>query len=167
MLKAIIFDRDGTLIDHHPYLGDPALVSLRPGARAALWAAKSYGLQLFLHSNQSGVSRGYITLAQAEACTRRMIDLIGMPGVVFERVCHAIELPGVKDGYRKPSPKFSQEIFEAYSLAPAEVCYIGDSQVDVDTARACGTLGIMIGPGRCCNVRADDILAAVNLAIDQ
>lgn len=34
--EAVLFDRDGTLVEDLPYDRDPALVRPRPGARAAL-----------------------------------------------------------------------------------------------------------------------------------
>jgi len=33
---AVLFDRDGTLVDDVPFNGDPDLVTPRPGARAAV-----------------------------------------------------------------------------------------------------------------------------------
>ena len=43
---AVFLDRDGTLIEHVPYLSDPALVRLLPGAAESLEAAPSRGVRL-------------------------------------------------------------------------------------------------------------------------
>lgn len=60
MIKALVLDRDGTLIEHVPYLHKPEDVRLLPGVREGLAAARAGGLTLFLHTNQSGVGRGKI-----------------------------------------------------------------------------------------------------------
>jgi D-glycero-D-manno-heptose 1,7-bisphosphate phosphatase len=62
--RALFFDRDGTLIVHKHYLSDPAGVELLPGVKSALHRAIGDGWLLFLFTNQSGVARGYYTLAQ-------------------------------------------------------------------------------------------------------
>ena len=67
MSKALFLDRDGTLIIDKVYLADPAGVELIPGVAAGLGRARSLGYKLFLFTNQSGIGRGYYTLAAAEA----------------------------------------------------------------------------------------------------
>jgi len=145
--KALVFDRDGTLIEHVPYLADPAGVKLLPGARDAIGRARTAGLTLFLHSNQSGVGRGLFPLAAAEACNERMLELLGFPGEVFERVCIAPEAPGEPSVYRKPSPAFARELIRDFGYAPGEICYIGDRGSDLATAHAAGTRGVGVATG--------------------
>ena len=43
---AVLFDRDGTLIEDVPYNGDPALVRPVPGARAALDRLRAAGFKI-------------------------------------------------------------------------------------------------------------------------
>ncbi len=59
--SAVLFDRDGTLVDDVPYNGDPDLVTPRPGARSALDLLRGKGIRLGIVSNQSGVGRGLLT----------------------------------------------------------------------------------------------------------
>jgi GT2 family glycosyltransferase len=59
-VRAVLFDRDGTLVHDVPYNGDPALVRPVPGARDALDRLRAAGLRIGLVSNQSGVARGLI-----------------------------------------------------------------------------------------------------------
>ncbi|MFP6859301.1 MAG: hypothetical protein VCA73_18630 [Roseibacillus sp.] len=53
-MKALILDRDGTLIEHVPYLCDPAQVRLLPDVRESLWEFLSAPILLFLHPKPSG-----------------------------------------------------------------------------------------------------------------
>ena len=73
----MLFDRDETLIVDVPFNGDPERVVAAPGAREQLDRLRSAGLPLAVVSNQSGVGRGLITLAQVEAVNRRVEELLG------------------------------------------------------------------------------------------
>jgi D-glycero-D-manno-heptose 1,7-bisphosphate phosphatase len=145
--RALILDRDGTLIEHVPYLSDPDGVRLLPGVREALAFARNAGVRLFLHSNQSGVGRGLFTLESVESCNRRMIDLLGLGNEGFERICIAPEHPDETSVYRKPSPAFVYEIMNSTGLSAGEICYIGDRGSDLATAHASGTRGVGVATG--------------------
>ena len=62
-VKAVFFDRDGTLIHEKPgvYLSDPAKVVLYTPVPAALKKLQRAGFLFFIVSNQSGIGRGYFT----------------------------------------------------------------------------------------------------------
>src|SRR6185503_15696878 len=60
---AVFLDRDGTLIAEKNYLSKVEDVAVYPGAVAALKRLQDAGFKLFIVSNQSGVGRGYFTLA--------------------------------------------------------------------------------------------------------
>jgi D-glycero-D-manno-heptose 1,7-bisphosphate phosphatase len=145
--KALILDRDGTLIEHVPYLADPSDVRLLCGVRDALATAREAGLKLFLHSNQSGIGRGLFAPEAVDACNRRMIELLGFGPDVFERICIAPEHPDEPSAYRKPSPAFAHEVMRDFNLAAREICYIGDRGSDLATARAAGTRGVGVATG--------------------
>lgn len=145
--KALIFDRDGTLIEHVPYVSDPAEIRLLPTVREALTTARAQGARLFLHSNQSGVGRGLFELAAVDACNVRMYELLGFPQPIFERICIAPESPDSPSQYRKPSPAFAEEIIRDYGYSLDEVCYIGDRGSDLATAAAAGTRGVGVATG--------------------
>src|SRR5947209_18240133 len=77
---AVLFDRDGTLVRDVPYNGDPGRVEPMPGARAALDRLRDRGVALAVISNQSGVARGRLTMADVEAVNRRVGELLGPLG---------------------------------------------------------------------------------------
>lgn len=57
-MKAVLFDRDGTLVVDVPYNGDPRLVRPMESARSAVARVREAGLATGVVSNQSGVARG-------------------------------------------------------------------------------------------------------------
>lgn len=158
IIKALVLDRDGTLIEHVPYVHDPAQIRLLPQVRDGLAMAREAGVSLFLHTNQSGVGRGLFNLTQAESCTARMIELLELGPAPFVRVCTAPEAPDAPAIYRKPSPRFAHEIMAEFGYGPEEICYMGDRGSDLATCHAAGTRGVGIATG------LDDLAAELNAA---
>lgn len=146
-MKAVILDRDGTLIEHVPYLRDPASVRLMPGVAAGLESLLKAGVTLSLHTNQSGVGRGYFTMQDVHACNDRLIALLGLGGVPFQRICIAPEHPDQPSEYRKPSPRFARELAAELGCDTSELCYVGDRGSDLATAAAADALGIGVSTG--------------------
>ncbi|HEX4063596.1 MAG TPA: HAD-IIIA family hydrolase [Streptosporangiaceae bacterium] len=138
--RAVLFDRDGTLIADVPYNGDPALVRPLPGAAAAVAAARRHGLRVAMVTNQSGIARGLISAADAAAVNARVAELLGPFDVV--KVCPH----GDGDGCacRKPAPGLVAEAAADLGVAPRHCVMIGDIGADVAAARAAGTRGVLV-----------------------
>ena len=146
-VRCVFLDRDGTLIRHIPYLSDPAQVDLLPTVVEGLDVLTQAGCRLFLHTNQSGIGRGYFTEAQADACNKEMLRQIGRPEPLFTGVCMSPEMPGEEPKYRKPAPHFALEMLAKYSIVPEQACYVGDSISDLLTAKNFGGLGVGVNTG--------------------
>jgi D-glycero-D-manno-heptose 1,7-bisphosphate phosphatase len=146
-IKFIVFDRDGTLVKHIPYLCDPDKVELLPGVKEGINNLKQKGNRLFLHTNQSGVARGYFDIKAVELCNQRMIDLIGLGPDVFDEICIATDFPPGPVSFRKPSPSFGLSLIEKYGINLVDLFYVGDSIVDIETARSlrCTAFGVNTG----------------------
>ncbi len=145
--KALFLDRDGTLIVDKHYLHDPAGVELLPGVVDGLSHARKLGYRFFLFSNQSGIGRGFYTMADAIRVNERMEELIGLERPLFEGICMAPETPAQPINYRKPSPKFILEMIATYQLDPAQCIMVGDRESDVEAGRNAGirTVGLCNG----------------------
>ena len=128
--RAIFLDRDGTLIENRHYLSSPEGVAVLPGVREGLRTARARGAKLFLFTNQSGVGRGYFTLADVEAVNRRMIEAIGLGDDLFAGTCIAPERPDEPPVYRKPSPRFIHEMLAEHGLAAEASWMVGDAPSD-------------------------------------
>lgn len=128
--RAIFLDRDGTLIENRHHLRDPEGVAILPGVRESLARARDAGAKLFLFTNQSGVGRGYFTLADVEAVNRRMVELLGLGEDLFTQICIAPERPDEPVVYRKPSPRFIEEMLAEHGIGPETAWMVGDSPTD-------------------------------------
>jgi HAD superfamily hydrolase (TIGR01662 family) len=138
--KAVLFDRDGTLITDVPYNGDPALVRPLPAARAAMDLARARGMRVGLVTNQSGVARGLLSAADVDAVNARVAELLGPFDVV--QVCpHG---PGDGCPCRKPAPGLIASAAAALGLTPHDCAVIGDIGADVEAARAAGARSILV-----------------------
>lgn len=136
--EALFLDRDGTLIEHVPYLHDPAGVVLLPGVREALLRVKEASIRLFLFTNQSGVGRGLFTLTDVEAVNQRMLDLLGLGADLFTAICIAPEHPDEPSAYRKPSPRFIEETLALHGIDRDAAWMLGDSAVDWEAGLKAG-----------------------------
>lgn len=135
---ALFLDRDGTIIEHVHFLHDPAQVRIAAGAREALQAARARGWLLFVLTNQSGVGRGYFTLAEVEACNRRMVELLDLGPDLFARIGVAPEAPDQPSRYRKPRPDFIIEMMAEHDLDPRCCVLVGDMPGDWRAGRDAG-----------------------------
>jgi histidinol-phosphate phosphatase family protein len=157
--KAVLFDRDGTLVADVPYNGDPGRVVVMPGAREAVERVRAAGVATAVVSNQSGVGRGLLRVEQVEAVNRRVEELLGPLGPWM--VC----LHGPGDGCRcrKPGPGLIEAAAGALGVEPGECVVIGDIGADVEAARAAGARAVLVPTGV---TRAEEVAAAPEVAAD-
>ncbi|MEK0157365.1 HAD family hydrolase [Arthrobacter oryzae] len=138
--KAVLFDRDGTLIHDVPYNGDPRLVAPMPTARKVLAELRRRGIATGVVTNQSGIARGLLTRSQVDSVNLRIEALLG-PFDVWEICPH-----GTEDGCgcRKPAPGMILSACRRLGIAAAEAVYIGDIGSDMEAAEAAGLRGILV-----------------------
>ena len=148
MNRALFLDRDGTLIKDAHYLKDPKKVEILSSAGPSLQKAKKAGYLLFMHTNQSGIARGYYNWTDVYACNHRMHEEFGWAEDFFTEVCIAPESPEEKIIYRKPSPKFELEMIEKYELEPSQCWVVGDKWIDPQTGISAGMQGALIRTGK-------------------
>ena len=146
-IKHVILDRDGTLIKHIPYLFEKEKVILINGTIEAIKLLIKKNIKLYLHTNQSGVGRGYFGISDVIDCNNQMIELIGLVPNIFEEICIAPDFPPSNVSYRKPSSLFANELINKYNLDRDSIAYIGDSLSDLKTAKniGCNAYGVMSG----------------------
>ena len=133
MLKRAVFlDRDGTLNVDKDYLSRPEQVEIIPGTRPALRRLMDAGFLLFIVTNQSGIGRGYYTLAQMHAVNERLCTELARDGVRFEKIYFAPEAPDQPSRGRKPSPQFLFDARDEFGLDLAQSYMIGDKLIDLE-----------------------------------
>jgi histidinol-phosphate phosphatase family protein len=156
-LRAVLFDRDGTLVEDVPYNGDPNRVRLADGAADAVRRLREAGVKVGVVTNQSGIARGLVSREQAESVNARVEQLLG-PMDTWQLCPH-----GPDDGCtcRKPLPGMVFAACEQLGVAPHEVAVIGDIAADLQAARAAGARAVLVPNGR---TRPDEVRAARHVA---
>jgi D-glycero-D-manno-heptose 1,7-bisphosphate phosphatase len=132
MKRAVFLDRDGTLIEDKDYLHRPEEVVIYPGAGRALKTLADAGFALFVVTNQSGVGRGYFTLADVEKVHHHLVREFAREGVCFHRFYVAPEAPGQPSRGRKPSPQFLFDARDEFGIELSESYMIGDKLIDLE-----------------------------------
>ena len=133
MNRAVFLDRDGTIIVEKNYLRQIEQVEIFPGAAAALKRLQLAGFKLFIVSNQSGVGRGYFTLADVDRVNAHLVSEFARENVRFEKIYIAPEAPEAPSRVSKPSPQF---LFDAamssQGLDLSQSYLIGDKLSDLE-----------------------------------
>lgn len=147
-VPALFIDRDGTIIADAHYLADASRVQLLPGAAAAVADANAAQVPVVVVTNQSGIARGLITIAQYEAVRDRTVTLLraGGASVLATYHCPHWGHPKQPCECRKPGLGMYREAAATHRLDLAQSAYIGDRWRDVQPALATDGIGILV-PG--------------------
>jgi histidinol-phosphate phosphatase family protein len=156
---AVLFDRDGTLIEDVPYNGSPVLVRAMPGARAALDRLRRLGIPIGVVSNQSGVGRGLLDPSQVRRVNRRIEELVG-PIAAWAVCPHA---PEEGCGCRKPRPGLIHAAAAQLGTRADRCVVVGDIGADVEAARAAGARAVLVPTEA---TRAEEVASAPVVAPD-
>jgi histidinol-phosphate phosphatase family protein len=138
--RAVLFDRDGTLVHDVPYNGDPARVVPVPSARYAVSRLRHRGIRLGVVSNQSGVARGILDARQVAEVNDEVERLLG-PFDTWQVCPH-----GPTDGCacRKPAPGLVLQAARELGVRPQDCVVIGDIGADVLAARSAGAQAVLV-----------------------
>jgi len=139
-LRAVLLDRDGTLVHDVPYNGEPRFVEPVGGAISALDRLRAKGFRLAIVTNQSGVASGRVSSAQVDLVNTRVQELLGP----FDVVCVCPHGHDEGCACRKPRPGLVLAAARALGVQPYECALIGDIGSDVEAAMAGGARGILV-----------------------
>lgn len=137
--KAVVFDFDGTLRTHEgkeKYPVQPAEVRAFKERASRVREYEKKGYLLLGASNQSGIAKGTLTKADAEACFAETLKQLG---VKFKQVMYCPhKVPPISCYCRKPGPGMGVELIVKYKLDPRQSIYVGDLGTDKSFAQRCG-----------------------------
>ena len=145
MLLAL--DRDGTVIEHVPYLHGPEHVALLPTAAETIAQANSLHVPVVIVTNQSGVAHGKFTLKDVDDVNAEMIRQLKASGANVSAIyiCPHAALDGCN--CRKPRPGLILGALRDYGTEASEVLMVGDNVTDGFAAEAAGArfVGVLTG----------------------
>lgn len=131
MNRAVFLDRDGTIIREKDYLHRVEDVEWIAGAAAALRRLQEAGFLLFVVTNQSGVGRGYFSLADVSRVHEHLARELAKERVWLQKFYVAPEAPDQPSRGRKPSPQFLFDARDQFGVDLAESYMIGDKLIDL------------------------------------
>ena len=147
--RAVFADRDGTIIEDHQYVADPADVSLIGGSAEALQRLRRMGFALVTVTNQSGIGRGLYTLGDYERVAAEVDRQLAEAGIVMDGTYFCPDAPGrpPETTCRKPSPLMYRTAAADLGLQTAGSYFVGDKRSDVVPATTFGGTGILLRTG--------------------
>jgi D-glycero-D-manno-heptose 1,7-bisphosphate phosphatase len=149
------------------YVSRPEDVRLIDGAASGAKRLADAGFSLVITSNQSGIARGMMSEAEADAVDARVLALLREHDVAISGVYRCPHLPGgqvaayaVDCDCRKPKPGLLLRAAADLHLDLGRSWSVGDSERDVQAGLAAGCRVVLLSEGA---VRRDSIPVAKNL----
>jgi HAD superfamily hydrolase (TIGR01662 family) len=135
VIRAVLFDRDGTLVHDAAGNRDPARISPMACAREALQFLREREIRIGVVTNQPGC-----TQAELEPLHNRIQDLIGP--IDFWFVCTHASDEGC--ACRKPKPGLIFHAMRSFGIEPHECAVIGDIGSDMQAASSAGVRSVLV-----------------------
>jgi D-glycero-D-manno-heptose 1,7-bisphosphate phosphatase len=142
--KAFFFDRDGTLMIDRGYMRTGEDVQLFPDAISTLTELRRRGFLLIVVSNQSGIGRGLITEAEAQAVSDRFSSLLSEHGVILDAVHWCPHLPEEACQCRKPEPGMLRRAATDLGIDLGQSYMVGDRHTDCEAGERVGCIPVLI-----------------------
>ena len=149
--RHVILDRDGVLNREAAsggYVRDPAEFHWLPGALEGLAMLRQAGLHLSVVTNQSGVGRGLMSLAQLAAVHQRMQAEACAHGAALDAVFFCPHVPEDRCACRKPAPGLIEAAIARSGIAAHESLVVGDDRRDLEAATRAGVAAALVRTGK-------------------
>lgn len=141
MNRAVFFDRDNTLMENVPYLGDPDKVHIFPGAKEIIKSLYQAEFKIIIITNQAGVGRGYITKEQVKSVNDKLMNTIGKK--YFSGIYCCYDHPDSPlENCRKPHPAMILKAQKEHDIDLGMSYFVGDRLADVGAGKNAGCKGI-------------------------
>jgi D-glycero-D-manno-heptose 1,7-bisphosphate phosphatase len=148
-MKLIILDRDGVInqASEH-FIKSPAEWKPLPGRLDAIARLTQAGYKIAIATNQSGVGRGFFTMATLNAIHVKMIKAAQEAGGRIDAVFYCPHTMADGCHCRKPAPGMLEEIGQRFQVALSSVIVVGDSLRDLQAAAAVGAKPCLVCTGK-------------------
>ncbi len=155
---SVFLDRDGVLVREVGHLHKPEQLELLPGAAAGLKKLNRAGFITVLVTNQPVLARGMCTEAELRVIHNKLETLLGREGARLDAIYYCPhhpdhgfpgEIPELKIPChcRKPDTGMIEEAQKEFNLDLKTSWLIGDTTVDIETARRAAIKSILLKTG--------------------
>lgn len=153
--KAVFIDRDGTINEEVNYLSSPDDLRVFPAAREALSKLRKCGFLNIIVTNQSGISRGYLTEDDLALIHRRLSEQLESEGkALIDGIYYSpfhpegtIKRYKIESNDRKPGTGMIERAASEHNIDLKESFFIGDSLTDMQCAFNAGLRKILVMTG--------------------
>ncbi|WP_143271969.1 HAD-IIIA family hydrolase [Azospirillum brasilense] len=155
---AVFLDRDGTINLDGGHIASPARFELLPGVGPAIRRLNRSDYRAIVVTNQPVLARGDCDAAGLTAIHNKMETLLGRDGAYLDRIYHCPhhpdrgfpgEVPELKIACdcRKPAIGMIERAVAELNVDPARSWMVGDTTVDMMTARRAGLRAVLVETG--------------------
>ncbi len=144
MNRAVLLDRDGTIIRDAHYCSRVEDVELLPKAGEGLKLLSDCGFRLLVITNQSGLARGFFNEDTLGRIHQTMRVKLAAFGARLDAIYYCPHHPNDMCDCRKPNPKLVYQATKDWEIDLNESFVIGYRLTDIQMAKAVGCKAVMI-----------------------
>jgi len=140
-VRAVFLDRDGVINRKPPegeYITHWSEIEYLAGSIEAVAALHEYGFKIVIVTNQRGIARGKVKLADLEEIHARITMAIAERDAVLSGIYYCPHDIVDRCGCRKPQPGMLREAAAAHGLDLSKCWMLGDSPSDIEAGRRAG-----------------------------
>jgi D-glycero-D-manno-heptose 1,7-bisphosphate phosphatase len=147
-MRLVILDRDGVINqESEAFIKTPEEWIPLPGSIDAIARIYKSGYTVVVASNQSGIARHLLSLDTLAAIHGRMKREVEAAGGKIDSIFFCPHGPGDQCDCRKPKPGLLKQIAARYKVDLRGIPMIGDSERDLQAARAVGGRPMLVKTG--------------------
>ena len=183
--RAIFIDRDGTINVSKGFISKADDLELIPGTIDAIKAINKSGALAIVITNQPVIARGECSFEELHNIHNKLKTLLGEKGAFVDDIFYCPhhpdkgfegEVPELKFDCecRKPKTGMIDEAVKKYNIDLSKSYMVGDSTMDLETARNAGVKSVLVDTGfagndgkydRSCDIEAKNLFDAVEKII--
>lgn len=183
--RAIFIDRDGTINVSKGFISKADDLELIPGSIEAIKAINKSGALAIVITNQPVIARGECSFEELHNIHNKLKTLLGEKGAFVDDIFYCPhhpdkgfegEVPELKFDCecRKPKTGMIDESVKKYNIDLSKSYMVGDSTMDLETARNAGIKSVLVDTGfagndgkydRSCDIEAKNLFDAVEKII--
>ena len=183
--RAIFLDRDGTMNVSKGFISKADDLELIPDTIDAIKAINKSGALAIVITNQPVIARGECSFEELHNIHNKLKTLLGEKGAFVDDIFYCPhhpdkgfegEVPELKFDCecRKPKTGMIDEAVKKYNIDLSKSYMVGDSTMDLETARNAGIKSVLVDTGfagndgkydRSCDIEADNLFDAVEKII--
>jgi len=150
-MNIVFLDRDGVINEypgHGEYVTNLKQFKLIKGSKEAIKLLTKHGYDVYVVSNQGGVSKGLFSKATLNEITEKMLKEITKAGGKIKKVMYCVHTAEENCECRKPKTGLFIKAAGDLDKDFRDVYYIGDDKRDVETSRNLGAKSILVLSGK-------------------